>query len=112
MDSGAERIEAALAETLTSMKSPTEKEELLATMSYDIERLKNHEYFQEMHKYVGFMYEEPASLLDYLSRVVLLIMDEINRIKESATSLDKEVVDCNRIIYMVSSIVELCCYIF
>ena len=90
MDSGAERIENALAKTLTSMKTPKEKEELLASMSHDIERLKNHEQFQEMHKYVGFIYEEPASLLDYLPRNGLLIMDEMSRIQDTATSLDHE----------------------
>jgi len=106
MDSGAERIEAALAETLTSMKSPTEKEELLATMSYDIERLKNHEYFQEMHKYVGFMYEEPASLLDYLPRDGLLIMDEMSRIQETATSLDQEEAEWYSSLLMASRMVK------
>src|SRR5690625_3230552 len=74
MDSGAERIENALAKTLTSMKTPKEKEELLASMSHDIERLKNHEQFKEMHKYVGVIYVEPASLLDYLLRFVMFIM--------------------------------------
>src|SRR5690625_5924782 len=43
-----------------------------------------------MHKYVGFIYEEPDSLLDYLPRNGLLIMDEMSRIQDTATSLDHE----------------------
>src|SRR5690625_6710910 len=72
------------------MKTPKEKEELLASMSHDIERLKSCEQVQERHKYVGFIYEEPARLLDYLPRNGLLIMDEMSRIQDTATSLDHE----------------------
>ncbi|MFP3489555.1 hypothetical protein R0K20_18340, partial [Staphylococcus sp. SIMBA_130] len=56
----------------------------------DISRLKNLERFQEMYKYIGFLYENPASLLDYLDSDGLIVLDEMSRIQETATHLDME----------------------
>ena len=53
-------------------------------MEYDIDRLKNNETFQTMYKYSMFYYEQSASLLDYLPKDSLLIIDEMNRIQEVA----------------------------
>ncbi len=86
----AERIEKALAESLKNKTSKVAKEELVETIEYDITRLKNMERFQEMYKYIGFFYEEPMSLLDYLPEDSLIILEEMGRIQEAATSLDQE----------------------
>src|SRR5699024_8188281 len=53
-------------------------------------RLKSTEPFQDMYKSIGFYYDQPASLLDYLPNNGLIIMDEMSRIQETATSLDEE----------------------
>ncbi|ALX49438.1 transcription-repair coupling factor [Lentibacillus amyloliquefaciens] len=86
----AQRLEAALAESLKKLKDPEAKETLAESIEYDIERLKNLEHFQELYKYIGFLYDEPASLLDYLPANGLVILDEMSRIQETATSLDAE----------------------
>lgn len=86
----AARIEKALAESLKNKTSKEAKEELLETVEYDISRLRNMERFQEMHKYIGFFYEDPKSLLDYLPSDGLLILEEMGRIQETATNLDTE----------------------
>ena len=88
--SGGERLEGALGETLKKIKTDEKKEKLIEVIEYDIERLKNLEHFQEMYKYVGFLYDNPASLLDYLPKDGLMILDEMSRIQESATNLDAE----------------------
>src|SRR5699024_3915967 len=88
--SGANRIEKALISTLKKMKASSKKEKLIEVIENDIDRLKNLEYFQEMYKYIGFFYENPASLLDYLPSNGLIILDEMSRIQEVATNLDKE----------------------
>ncbi|WP_188456143.1 transcription-repair coupling factor [Virgibacillus oceani] len=87
---GAERMEDALAATLKKLKTKQAKEKLIEVMEHDIGRLKNLEHFQEMYKYIGFLYENPASLLDYLPSNGLIIMDEMSRIHETATNLDTE----------------------
>ncbi|UJL46488.1 transcription-repair coupling factor [Virgibacillus sp. NKC19-16] len=88
--SSAGRLENALADSLGKMTDVEAKETLSENMEQDIARLKNVEHFQEMYKYIGFLYENPASLLDYLPSNGLIIFDEMNRIQETATNLDTE----------------------
>lgn len=87
---GANRIEVALADTLKKLKTNDAKETLSETLKHDLERLKNLEHFQEMYKYIGFLYENPASLLDYLPNEGLIILDEMSRVQETATNIDTE----------------------
>lgn len=86
----ADRIEQALSESLVHMTDAEAKETLAQTISYDIDRLKNAEHFQGMHSYIGYVYEQPASLLDYLPTDGVVIFDEMTRIQETATHLDEE----------------------
>lgn len=88
--SGVHRLEDALGTSLQNLKKPDEKEKLMEVIGYDVERLKNMERFQEMYKYIGFFYENPASLLDYMPESGIVILDEMSRIQESATHLDTE----------------------
>ncbi|MUK88069.1 transcription-repair coupling factor [Ornithinibacillus sp. L9] len=88
--SGAERLESALANTLKTKKSTEAKEMLVEEIEHDISRLRNLEHFPEMYKYIGFLYDNPASLLDYLPSNGLIILDEMSRIQETATNLDME----------------------
>ncbi|MGP4109176.1 transcription-repair coupling factor [Virgibacillus sp. L01] len=90
MVTGAQRVENALSDSLTKLKKPEAKETLIEVIEHDIERLKNLERFQEMYKYIGFLYNNPASLLDYLPSNGMVIMDEMSRIQETATHLDSE----------------------
>lgn len=87
---GAERIEQALATTLKEMQTSSEKEQLIETIEHDLDRLKSLEHFQELNKYIGFFYEHPASLLDYVPKNGLIILDEMSRIQETAKNLDVE----------------------
>ncbi|GAA0609068.1 transcription-repair coupling factor [Virgibacillus siamensis] len=88
--SAAQRIEEALAESLKKLKGNEAKEALIDVIEQDIERMKNLEHFQEMYKYIGFLYENPASLLDYLPKNGLIVMDEMSRVHETALNLDTE----------------------
>ncbi|SFD73137.1 transcription-repair coupling factor [Lentibacillus persicus] len=86
----AQRLENALAESLRKLNNAEAKETLAETIEYDIDRLKNLEHFQELYKYIGFLYDKPASLLDYLPENGMVVLDEMSRIQETATSLDAE----------------------
>jgi len=86
----AERLEEALSASLKNMKSQEDKESLMEAIEQDISRMKSLERFQEMYKYIGYLYPEPASLVDYLPEDGLIILDEMTRIEETATNLDKE----------------------
>ena len=95
---GAEKAEKALAAALKKMKASKDKEKLLQTIEYDIERLKDGESFQEMYKYSEFFYENVSSLLDYLPKDGLVIFDEMGRIQETAEQLDKEEMEFHQIL--------------
>ncbi|TRM11117.1 transcription-repair coupling factor [Lentibacillus cibarius] len=86
----AQRLETALASSLQKLTSTEAKETLTASIQQDIDKLKDYEHFQELYKYIGFLYDNPASLLDYLPSNGLIIMDEMSRIEETATNLDTE----------------------
>ncbi|WP_164670626.1 transcription-repair coupling factor [Virgibacillus doumboii] len=90
MVTGAQRVEKALSASLKKLKTAEAKETLAEMMERDIERLKNLERFQEMYKYIGFLYENPASLLDYLPSNGVIMMDEMSRVHETAANLDTE----------------------
>lgn len=86
----AERLEEALAASLKGMKKQEDKEVLMNIIEQDISRMKNLERYQEMYKYIGYFYSNPASLLDYLPETGLIIVDEMSRVEETATNADKE----------------------
>ena len=46
---------------------------------------------QVLRRLVAFMYEQPATLIDYFKDNVTVVVDEYNRIKETETSLNTEV---------------------
>lgn len=85
-----EQLEEALATTLRKMNKPEAKEQLVEVIEHDISRFKQLERFQEMYKYIGYLYTNPASLLDYLPNNGLVFFDEMSRIGETAINLDHE----------------------
>lgn len=90
MIAGAQRVEEALAKALQKLKKQDEKQQLSEAVGHDIERLKQQERFDEMYKYGFYFYEQTASLLDYLPKDGLIILDEMSRIQETAIRLDEE----------------------
>ncbi|WP_339283942.1 transcription-repair coupling factor [Oceanobacillus sp. FSL K6-3682] len=86
----AERLEDALSDTLKKVKKPADREDLVEIIGQDIEQFKQLTRFQGMYKYIGYLYDEPASLLDYLPKNGVVFFDEMSRIQETATNLDHE----------------------
>src|SRR5699024_8200564 len=66
MLAGVQKLEKAMSNTLQKMKTKEEKERLVENLEYDMDRLKSFEHFKEMGKYIGCLYDNQASLLDYL----------------------------------------------
>lgn len=87
---GADRLDVAFNETLNGLHKQEDKDRLADTFAYDLERLRAGERFPEIYKYACFFYEEPASLMDYLPKNGLIIVDELVRIQETAEHLDQE----------------------
>jgi transcription-repair coupling factor (superfamily II helicase) len=86
----AERLEKNLAHTLKKTRASTEKDKLLQEVENDVARLKAGQTFPEMFQYSSYFYDRPTSLLDYIPKDALIILDEMGRIQEAAQNLDKE----------------------
>ncbi|MFC7061767.1 transcription-repair coupling factor [Halobacillus seohaensis] len=86
----AQRLEGALSHSLQKLTKNEAKETLNSHIEHDITRLHHRERFQEMYKYIGYYYEHPVSLLDYLPENGLVVLDEMSRIQETAVRLDQE----------------------
>ncbi|MFT4415985.1 transcription-repair coupling factor [Fredinandcohnia humi] len=90
LQKGITRLEQGLAKSLKKIKDEKTKELFVDNITYELEQLKNGQMIQQMFKYLSLIYDQPASLLDYLPSNGLVILDEISRIQEMAESLDKE----------------------
>ncbi|GAE94187.1 transcription-repair coupling factor [Gracilibacillus boraciitolerans JCM 21714] len=86
----AQKLEQSLADMLKKIKNKLDQQNLNESITADIDRLQHCERFQEMKKYISFFYEHNYSLLDYLSKDGLIVLDEMSRIQETANHLDNE----------------------
>ncbi|WP_096203246.1 transcription-repair coupling factor [Bacillus sp. FJAT-45350] len=93
--SGAQKLEEGLAASLKKLKNKKVKEKMTEHISYEIQQLKSQTSFQSMYKYMSLYYEQKTSILDYISSNCVIIVDEISRVQEMATSLDKEEAEWN-----------------
>lgn len=83
-------IEAGLAKSLKKMKNEQQKELLVENIQYDLERLRNNQFTQDIFKFSALFHEKPASLLDYVSKDSIIVLDEVSRIQETYEQLDRE----------------------
>jgi transcription-repair coupling factor (superfamily II helicase) len=84
------KLEGLLSKSLKKVKDEKTKEQMVQTIGYELEQLKNGSVPDQIFKYVSLAYEKPASLIDYLPVNGLVILDEISRIQEMNESLEKE----------------------
>jgi len=85
-----ERVEKLLGERLSSLKDSTLKQKLTESISYEIEQLKNGSLFTGVYKYIAQIYPHAESLLDYMPKETVMILDEPTRIAESARQMERE----------------------
>ncbi|TXC85008.1 transcription-repair coupling factor [Metabacillus litoralis] len=83
-------IEAGLAKSLKKMKNEQQKELLVENIQYDLERLRNNQFTQDIFKFSALFHEKPASLLDYVAKDSIIVLDEVSRIQETYEQLDRE----------------------
>ncbi len=86
----ADKLEQSLAHSLKKAKKDTTKELLMQNIKADIEQMRNGQKPEQFFKYMQLAYDPAASLLDYVSRDALLILDELSRIQEMDERLEKE----------------------
>lgn len=89
-ENGAKKLEEGLKVTMQKVKDEAVKTKLSQNLSYEISQLKQRADFVGMYKYMSLYYDEETTIVDYLPTDALIVIDEISRVKEMATSLDKE----------------------
>ncbi|MEH6940689.1 transcription-repair coupling factor [Bacillus sp. JJ722] len=83
-------LEDGLKTSLKKIKNEKTKNLLLQNVSFELNQLRTNIKLDEIFKYISLAYDQPTSLLDYLPTNGLVILDEISRIQEIATTLEKE----------------------
>ena len=84
------KLESGLSKSLKKIKDDKVKEQLVETIGYELEQLKQGNKPDQIFKYLSLAYQNPASLIDYLPKNGMVVLDEISRIQELNDSLEKE----------------------
>lgn len=90
MDAAADKLESALSQTLKHVKDQKVNEALMEQIGYEIEQFKEHQIFQGVPKYASLLYDEKSTILDYLPKDAMMVVDEISRVQEMSEQLDRE----------------------
>lgn len=75
---------------LEKMADRQAKERLKTEITREIDDLRQNMYFSEIYKYISLLYPERQTLFDYMPKDTLLIMDEPNRLAETARQLERD----------------------
>ncbi|RKN65747.1 transcription-repair coupling factor [Paenibacillus ginsengarvi] len=79
-----------LQEQLARMTDRQVREKLKEEIGHEVERLREHQFFAGLYKYVGLLYPERHTLMDYLPKDAVLVIDEPSRLLETAKQLERD----------------------
>jgi transcription-repair coupling factor (superfamily II helicase) len=85
-----DRVAGLLEERLKTVKDPALRKKLTETIGWEIEQLKTGQFFTGIYKYIEPIYPDCQSILSYVPRDAVLIMDEPTRIRETARQMERE----------------------
>lgn len=85
-----EKLEDGLAKSLRKLANEKAKLQLSQNISYEIEQLKSRQKPEEVYKYLSLINQDANSLLDYLPKNGLVVVDEISRVIEMNEMLEKD----------------------
>lgn len=85
-----EKLEDGLAKSLRKLANEKAKLQLSQNISYEIEQLKSRQKPEEVYKYLSLINQDANSLLDYLPKNGLVVIDEISRVIEMNEMLEKD----------------------
>ncbi|WP_124726314.1 transcription-repair coupling factor [Staphylospora marina] len=86
----ADRVQALLDERMAAVRDAELLEKLREGVGLDVERLRNGTLFTGVYKYVSQIYPDAETLLHYLSKDTVIVLDEPTRILESARQMERE----------------------
>ena len=86
----ADRLEEKLGETLGKLKDGAVKEKMMEKIGSDIQKMRQGQRFAHLYSYISVLYPEQETILSYLPPETFVIVDEPNRILDTAAQLQKE----------------------
>jgi transcription-repair coupling factor (superfamily II helicase) len=86
----AQHISERLDEQLSRMTDRQAKLRLQETVGHEVEQLREQQYFQDIFKYISFLYPERHTLFDYMPPDSLLFIDEPLRLIETSKQLERD----------------------
>ena len=89
----ADKLEGKLATSLKRLKDEQIQESMVQNIGEEIDRLKNGQFFDAIYKYMRLLFDSPATLVDYIPEDCLIVLDEWNRVQETAQTLEREEAD-------------------
>ncbi|WP_407690234.1 transcription-repair coupling factor [Salisediminibacterium beveridgei] len=90
---GADKLEGKLAASLKRLKDEQIQEAMVQNIGEEIDRLRNGQFFDAIYKYMRLLFDAPATLVDYTPEDCLIVLDEWNRVQETAQTLEQEEAD-------------------
>lgn len=75
---------------LGKMSDRQAKERLREEIGQEIEKLREHVYFNGLYQYIALLYPERQTLFDYMPKETLLVYDEPMRLIETARQLERD----------------------
>lgn len=90
LQSAAQHAYELLQAQLEKMADRGAKERLLEGVGHDIERMREGQYIPGLFKYISLIYPERQTLLDYMPKDTVLLIDEPARLLETAKQLERD----------------------
>lgn len=75
---------------LEKMADRNAKDRLLEGVGHDIEQMREGQYFPGLFKYISLLFPERQTLLDYMPKDSVLLIDEPARLLETAKQLERD----------------------
>ncbi|MFY0545808.1 transcription-repair coupling factor [Brevibacillus sp. H7] len=90
LQEAAVRLEKRLGETIAKLKDGSAKEKVVEKIGADMERMQQGQRFPHLYSYVSVIYPTNETLLDYMPKDTILLVDEPSRVLDTAAQLQKE----------------------
>ena len=83
-------LDLTLSDVLKNIKEKIFNENLVEKVEEDIEKIQSGDYISKIDRYFDSFYSEQETLLDYLDKNYIVIIDEIGKVKSRCQSLEKD----------------------
>ena len=81
-------LETSLEKVVSHIEQNIYSQNIADKVENDIEQIKNGEYISKIDRYFNSFYQEPETILEYLSDKYLIMVDEINKVRQRSENIE------------------------